>query len=314
MSPAERPPSSTAPGSGARGDADRVRDGGGNGAGGNGSGGAVSVLARTEQALADAQRRLLEQAREGPPARTGGPAIPPGGGRRGRSLVDDDEVLVSEEFWGRARPARTVNVVDTRRLTLAERRALGKLRARKVRRIVRHISPWSVFKFSLLFYLCLWLILMVAGTILWRVGQDAGVVHNAERFYAKASGESSFEIDGRGVFRAGAGAGVVLVFAGTAFTVLMTILFNLITDLTGGIRMSVLELETARRDLKKRAVASLEEARVDKPAGSTSPPSRARGKDRTSTRPAAARRPEGETDGATSAPAARVGTASVTTD
>jgi hypothetical protein len=125
-----------------------------------------------------------------------------------------------------------------------------------VRRILRHVSPWSVFKFSLVFSICLWLVLTVAGVILWRVAQEAGVITNIERFYAKASGERTFEIDGRGIFRALSGAGVVLVAAATSLGVLLALLFNAVSDLTGGIRMSVIELETLHEEEPEDAAAT----------------------------------------------------------
>ncbi|MCU0267061.1 MAG: DUF3566 domain-containing protein [Acidimicrobiales bacterium] len=134
-------------------------------------------------------------------------------------------------------------------------KAVGRLKARKVRRIVRHVSPWSVFKVALLFYVCLWLILMVAGVILWRVAQDVGVVTNVEDFYAELMGKEFYEFDGRRIFRAGAVIGGILAVASTGFTVLMTVLFNVISDFTGGIRLSVIELEEARRETRRpRAV------------------------------------------------------------
>ena len=37
------------------------------------------------------------------------------------------------------------------------------------------------------------------------------------------------------------------MFAGTGFTVLLGLLFNVISELTGGMRLSVIELETAPR-------------------------------------------------------------------
>ncbi len=176
--------------------------------------------------------------------------VAPAVARRARDVRDDEDL---DDLWLETRPRRPRPIVDPDELTKDERRALGKLKARKVRRIIRHVSPWSVFKVSIFFYLCLWLILMVAGVILWKVGQEAGVLTNVEKFYAKASGEKVFEIDGRRVFRAASAAGAILVFAGTGFTVLLAVLFNLITDLTGGIRVSVLELETTRRVLRRGA-------------------------------------------------------------
>ena len=137
------------------------------------------------------------------------------------------------------------------------RRAPGgrRLQARKVRRILRHVSPWSVFKFSLLFYLCVWLIFLVAGVILWRVGQEAGAISNVETFYAKATGEITFELDGRSVFRACRQRRLILVLAGTVFTVMLSLLFNLITDLTGGMRLTSSSSATLAGRSNRRAGA-----------------------------------------------------------
>ncbi|MEZ5144485.1 MAG: DUF3566 domain-containing protein [Acidimicrobiales bacterium] len=133
-------------------------------------------------------------------------------------------------------------------------RPKGKLKARRVRRVVRYVSPWSVFKVSVLFSVCLWLILMVAGVILWQAAVASGMVTNVEKFLAKLLAEETFTIDGRELFRASAIAGVMLVFAGSAFTVLMSLLFNVISDMTGGIRFTVLELEDTVREVKVPAV------------------------------------------------------------
>jgi len=225
----------------------------------------VTVAASVESALAAVQQQLEREAEkvrlvpvESAPLPTPAPAPPVLRVREVTPVVvepasDYDDEDLEAEFWNEPRRRPTQRKVDPKLLTREERKALGKLKARKVRRIVRHVSPWSVFKFSIFFYLCVWLILMVAGVILWKLSQTAGVIENFEKFYAKAAGEKSFEIDGRSLFRAGSTAGAILVFAATAFTVLMSVLFNLITDLTGGIRMTVIELESTRRTVRRRA-------------------------------------------------------------
>jgi hypothetical protein len=129
----------------------------------------------------------------------------------------------------------------------------GKLKARKVRRVVRYVSPWSVLKVSLLFYACLWVILTIASVLLWRAAVTTGAIENVEKFLARVFGESEFTIDGREIFRASTIAGLILVFAGTGFTVMMSLLFNVICDITGGIRFTVLELESTKRVRKIRS-------------------------------------------------------------
>lgn len=132
------------------------------------------------------------------------------------------------------------------RPSVRDRRTAGRLRARKVRRLVRHVEPWSVLKVSLLFYFCLWIILLIAGVILWSFAVGSGTIDNVENFITQLFALESFEFNADEIFRASAIGGLVLVVAGSGFTVLMAVLFNLISDVTGGVRFTVVEEETAR--------------------------------------------------------------------
>ena len=142
----------------------------------------------------------------------------------------------------RAVPARSA----APRPNVRDRRTAGRLRARKVRRLVRHVEPWSVLKVSLIFYFCLWVILLIAGVILWSFAVGSGTVDNVENFIEELFALESFEFNANEIFRASAIGGLVLVVAGSGFTVLMAVLFNLISDITGGVRFTVVEEETAR--------------------------------------------------------------------
>ena len=231
----------------------------------------VLVASGAESALAAVERHLRQEAIEARLVATGPATVPrPRTAPAGRATVPvriapvplDEPWDTGEhadpdaEFWGETRTRPRRPAVDLDELPDDERRSVGRLQARKVRRILRHVSPWSVFKFSLFFYLCVWLIVLIAGVILWRVGQEAGAIDNVETFYAKATGEITFELDGRSVFRAAASAGVILVITATFFTVMLSLLFNLITDLTGGVRLTVVELGDARRSVKTRKKGS----------------------------------------------------------
>ena len=131
-------------------------------------------------------------------------------------------------------------------LTKRDVRQLGRLRARKVKRIVRHIDPWSVLKLSLLFYACLFVVFMVAGTLLWNLAGAAGTISSIESFIKDIGAFKTFSFSGATIFRASFLAGLILVIAGSGLNVLLTVLFNLISDLVGGIRISVIEEESAR--------------------------------------------------------------------
>lgn len=149
----------------------------------------------------------------------------------------------------------------------AKRRS-RRLRARRVRRLVRHVEPWSVLKVSLIFYFCLWLILLGAGVILWNLAVGSGAVANIENFVRELFAMQSFEINGDQIFRIASMGGLVLVVAGSAFTVLLAVLFNLISDITGGVRMTVVEEETARpRARRTRFVRRVPTSPLAAPSG-----------------------------------------------
>ncbi len=181
-----------------------------------------------------------------------------------------------------------------------------KVRARKVRRIVRHVEPWSVLKVSVLFFLAIFLIICVASAVLWNAARSAGAIDDVESFITSlgfgncediaedpsspneatpttvdGSGEQvggvdsssttiaatppadegstipdedgecregqrlvgGFKFEDQRIFQAFALGGVVLVLAGAATAVVLALLFNLISDLTGGVRVTVLEEE-----------------------------------------------------------------------
>ena len=132
--------------------------------------------------------------------------------------------------------------------TIGRRDFLGRkqrFEARRVRRVIRHIDPWSVLKASLVFFVCVWIMFMVAVVIIWSIAQGAGTVEKLESF-VNDLGVTGWRLDGTFIFRQYGLFGLVMVFACTAATVISTVVFNLISDLVGGIWISVIEEETSR--------------------------------------------------------------------
>lgn len=157
-------------------------------------------------------------------------------------MASDDAM---EAFFA-ADPATTARTMLAAGAVTTEQRSAERYEARKVRRLVRHVEPWSVLKISLIFYFCIWIILLVAGAILWRVADSSGMIDNIEKFIKEIFALKSFSFDATRIFRIYAVGGLVTVVAATGFTVLLSVLFNLISDLTGGVRVTVIEEETAR--------------------------------------------------------------------
>ena len=106
--------------------------------------------------------------------------------------------------------------------------------------VLRRVDPWSVFKLSLVFYLCVCLVLLVAGVVLWVGASAAGVISNVEGFFQDA-GFDGFEFSAGVLLRGFALGGLVLVVAGTIANLLLTTLFNLMSDVVGGVRVTLAE-------------------------------------------------------------------------
>lgn len=115
-------------------------------------------------------------------------------------------------------------------------------RVRRVSRVIRDVDPWSTMKVGLVFHLVFHLVAVVALVLLWSVASATGTIDNVERFM-ESFGWESFQFDGWSLFVNAVLLGLLAVVLLTAVWVLGALVFNLITDLVGGIRVTVLEEE-----------------------------------------------------------------------
>ncbi len=118
----------------------------------------------------------------------------------------------------------------------------AKPRVRRVTRVVRHVDTWSVFKVAFVFNVILYSVCLTSAVLLWNVAHATGTVDNVEKFFEQFGWES-FEFKGGEIYHNGWIGGLFVAVGLTGFAVLLATLFNLITDLVGGIRVSVLEEE-----------------------------------------------------------------------
>ncbi|MCX6528765.1 MAG: DUF3566 domain-containing protein [Actinobacteria bacterium] len=119
-------------------------------------------------------------------------------------------------------------------------------RVRRVTRVVRDIDPWSVFKVTLVFHLALYVMVLISSILIWNVANATGTVDNVERFM-ESFGWDTFRFDGGQIFHNLWILGLFFVFLLTGLAVVMAAVFNLIADLVGGVRVSVLEEEVVAR-------------------------------------------------------------------
>ena len=118
----------------------------------------------------------------------------------------------------------------------------NKPRVRRVARVVRDIDPWSVFKVGLAFHLVCYFVTLISLVLLWNVAQSTGTLDNVENFM-ESFGWETFRFDGSELFGNLWILGLLGVILGTGLWVLLATIFNLITDLVGGVRVTVLEEE-----------------------------------------------------------------------
>ena len=115
---------------------------------------------------------------------------------------------------------------------------------RRVRRIIRKIDPWTVLKVSLVFYTVMAIGFVLGLVILWAVVNNAGIPQAIEDFGKEITlleAETELFADGERYLRVAVFLGVVWTVLMTGFTTLSAVMYNLISDIVGGIEIVVLE-------------------------------------------------------------------------
>ena len=109
---------------------------------------------------------------------------------------------------------------------------------RRVRRVIHKLDIWSVLKVSVVFYLILLLVLLVAGTVLFVVASATGLRQDIETFIGDMVASNNFHLLGLQMLLGSVLGGIVLVLVGTATNVVLAVLYNLISEVIGGFELS----------------------------------------------------------------------------
>ena len=115
---------------------------------------------------------------------------------------------------------------------------------RRVRRVIRKFDPWTVLKVSIVFYAVMSVALVLGLVILWAVVNSAGIPQAIEDFGKKITlleADAQLFADGERYLRVAVFLGVVWTVLLTGLTTLAAVMYNLISDIVGGVEIVVLE-------------------------------------------------------------------------
>jgi hypothetical protein len=107
--------------------------------------------------------------------------------------------------------------------------------------MVRHFDVWSVTKVSLAFYLLLLVAVVVSSVMLWYVANAFGAVQSIEKSARTLFSLRSFKLHPSAIAMWTAMGGAVLAVAGTLINVLAALMYNLISDVVGGVEFDVVD-------------------------------------------------------------------------
>lgn len=113
---------------------------------------------------------------------------------------------------------------------------------RRAQVVIRHVSPWSVLKFSLLFYFCLMLVFLFALVILYWVLGVIGVLDSISHLLTTSgfgSAKTGFHINGGWLFSRLFVIGIVGVFVWSLVNTLVALLYNVVSDVVGGVEVTL---------------------------------------------------------------------------
>jgi hypothetical protein len=115
---------------------------------------------------------------------------------------------------------------------------------RQTKVVVSQIQPWSVFKFSLLFYFCLMLVFLFALLILYWVLSVIGVLDSLSNLLTTiglGNRRTGFQFNGFYIFSRLFLFGLIGVVVWSLVNLFVALLFNLVADVVGGIHVTLSE-------------------------------------------------------------------------
>lgn len=110
---------------------------------------------------------------------------------------------------------------------------------RRVRRIIRKVDPWTVLKVAAVLNAIIGLIWVLGVWVAWSIALQRGIPEAFVEIFARLT--IAFTPDGELYFRVVVMFALVWAITATAAITLGAVIYNLISDLVGGIELIMLE-------------------------------------------------------------------------
>ncbi|MGC9666994.1 DUF3566 domain-containing protein [Planosporangium sp. 12N6] len=174
---------------------------------------------------------------------------------RGAASVTRGSGLATQPIKAGGRPAgptpsgpgsRVGNAIRSARTTVAAAASRGPRRARLY---LKRVDPWSVMKFSFAVSFVLFIVGVVATAVLYMALDAMGVIGSVNKALSEMVGatggdtKSTFKITAKGVIVGSGLLGLVNVVLFTALATLSAFIYNVCSDLVGGIELTLAEKE-----------------------------------------------------------------------
>jgi hypothetical protein len=132
-----------------------------------------------------------------------------------------------------------------RQMTVGSVSGKGK-KGRRARLTVKRIDPWSTLKFSFVYALAGMIVLLVAVVVLYGVVDSMGVINSVRGFLNDVSSNPNggglvVWLSFNRVLLVAAVLGLVNVILFTAFATLTAFIYNVCTDIVGGVEVTLAE-------------------------------------------------------------------------
>ena len=105
------------------------------------------------------------------------------------------------------------------------------------------VELWSVLKVSLCFYLAGLAMMIIAGLVVWLLLDASGGIHNFEKFMGDIMSAKDYRLVASQILLGAVLVGLVIVALMTIITVIAAALYNLFSELVGGVEITLVEAD-----------------------------------------------------------------------